>query len=253
MSLNFYNEFDASAAAWLRQLIAEGLIPPGDVDERSITEIKPHELSKYTQCHFFAGIGGWSLALELAGWPTDRPVWTGSCPCQPFSVGNVAHGGGKGKADHRHLWPVFGRLVAECQPAIIVGEQVAAAVGKGWWDEAASDLEACGYAVAAAVLPAGAFGADHERKRLFWGAHTSGEGREGYQPQQCIPLTAPQTLSLAGDPFAGARRVLEGDQRGLLQCDGLSVVVERHALKGFGNAIVPQVAAAFIQAFMTPC
>ena len=249
--MNYYNEFDPHAAAWLRQLIAEGLIPAGDVDERSITEIQPHELTTYTQCHFFAGIGGWPLALSLAGVPPDAPIWTGSCPCPPFSVGNVAHGGGKGKADPRHLWPVFGRLIAERRPAVVVGEQVAAAIGKGWWDEAAGDLEAGGYAVAAAVLPAAAFGAEHERKRLFWGAHASSEGREGYQPKQRISLSAPQTFAIAGDPFAGARRVLEGDQRGLLQCDGLSVVMERHALKGFGNAIVPQVAATFIEAFLT--
>lgn len=83
--MNYYNEFDPFAAAWLRELIKEKLIPQGDVDERSITEIQPDDLRGYTQCHFFAGIGGWSLALQLAGWPSDRPVWTGSCPCQPFS------------------------------------------------------------------------------------------------------------------------------------------------------------------------
>ena len=79
--MNYYNEYDPKAAAWLRELIAAKLIPAGVVDERSITEISPHDLSDYTQCHFFAGIGGWSLALELAGWPASRPVWTGSCPC----------------------------------------------------------------------------------------------------------------------------------------------------------------------------
>ena len=25
-------------------------------------------------------------ALRAAGWRDDRPVWTGSCPCQPFSA-----------------------------------------------------------------------------------------------------------------------------------------------------------------------
>lgn len=148
MSLNFYNEFDPAAAAWLRQLIAEGLIPPGDVDERSITEIKPHELSKYTQCHFFAGIGGWSLALQLAGWPTERPVWTGSCPCQPFSVA----GKGKGSDDERHLWPAFFNLIDQCRPDTVFGEQVESAIGHGWLDGIRADLEGEAYAVGAVVL-----------------------------------------------------------------------------------------------------
>lgn len=123
----FYNEFDPKAAAWLRQLIKEGHIAPGIVDERSIHEIKPEDLEGYTQCHFFAGIGGWSLALRLAGWPDDRPVGSGSCPCQPYS----AAGKGLGDADHRNLWPVFFTLIRKChslgQPwaFTIFGEQVA--------------------------------------------------------------------------------------------------------------------------------
>lgn len=85
----YYNEIDPFAAAWLRRLIARGLIAPGDVDTRSITDVRADDLVSYVQCHFFAGIGGWSLALRLAGWPDDRPVWTGSCPCQPFSGAGI--------------------------------------------------------------------------------------------------------------------------------------------------------------------
>lgn len=139
----YYNEFKPEAAHMLRQLIRYGLIAAGDVDERSITEVKANDLKSYTQCHFFAGIGGWSVALRLAGWDDDRPVWTGSCPCQPFS----SAGKQKGKNDERHLWPVWFRLIAECRPAIIFGEQVAAAITHGWWDDVANDLESEGYEV----------------------------------------------------------------------------------------------------------
>jgi hypothetical protein len=53
---------------------AAGMIPAGDVDTRSIHDVRPHEIARYTQQHFFAGIGGWPLALRLAGWPDNRPV-----------------------------------------------------------------------------------------------------------------------------------------------------------------------------------
>jgi len=66
----YYNEFDAHAAAWLRELIAAGLIAPGVVDERSICDVRAEDLDGYDQCHFFAGIGGWSHSLRLAGWDT---------------------------------------------------------------------------------------------------------------------------------------------------------------------------------------
>ena len=74
----YYNEIDAYAAQWLRNLIREGLIAPGDVDERSIVDVRADDLRGYEQCHFFAGIGGWSYALRLAGWPDDRATPSGS-------------------------------------------------------------------------------------------------------------------------------------------------------------------------------
>lgn len=92
--MHYYNENDPKAAAWLRELIRCGHIPFGYVDTRSICDVRADELVRYVQCHFFAGIGGWPLALKLAGWPGDRPVWTGSCPCQPFSAAGKGAGGG---------------------------------------------------------------------------------------------------------------------------------------------------------------
>src|SRR5688572_15288912 len=138
----YYNENDKFAAAWLRELIKEGLIADGEVDERSIVDVQPSELAGFVQCHFFAGIGGWSYALRLAGWGDDRRVWTGSCPCQPWSVA----GAGKGADDPRHLWPAWFRLIEECGPATIFGEQTASEDGRYWLDLVYVDLEARGYA-----------------------------------------------------------------------------------------------------------
>lgn len=176
--MNYYNEFDPNAAAWLRQLIAEGLIPPGHVDQRSITDVTPTELSGYTQCHFFCGIGGWSLALALAGWPADRPVWTGSCPCQPFSVA----GKGKGADDERHLWPAFFNLIRECRPQHVFGEQVESAIAHGWLDGIRADLEGEGYACGDATLGAHSVTAPHIRQRLYWVADAQNSDRRGEQP-----------------------------------------------------------------------
>lgn len=119
--MNYYNEWDKGAAAWLRELIKQGHIPFGVVDERSITEVKPEDLDGFTQCHFFAGIGGWPLALRLAGVSEDTPCWTGSPPCQPFS----AAGKQLGQFDPRHLAPIFLDLISECRPPVLFGEQVA--------------------------------------------------------------------------------------------------------------------------------
>lgn len=160
----YYNEFDPQAAEWLRILILQGNIAPGVVDERSIEDVRPEELKQYTQCHFFAGIGGWSYALRLAGWPDDRPCWTGSPPCQPFSNA----GKQTAQADSRHLWPVFFNLIRECKPANIFGEQVEAAIRTGWLDDLQDDLEAEGYATGKIVLPACSVGGYHIRQRIWF-------------------------------------------------------------------------------------
>ena len=166
----YYNEIEPFAAEWLRNLIAEGLIPAGDVDTRSIVDVEPDDLVGYQQCHFFAGIGGWALAARLAGWPDDREIWTGSCPCQPFSVA----GKGAGADDERHLWPHQFRLIRARRPAVWMGEQVAAAVGKDWLDGVLADLEGIGYAGRAAVVPACAVDAPHRRDRLWIVTHRAG-------------------------------------------------------------------------------
>lgn len=204
--MNFYNEIDPKAAAWLRELIKQGHIPDGVVDQRSITDIQPHELEPFTQCHFFAGIGGWSLALYLAGWPASRPVWTGSCPCQPFS----SAGQGKGGSDDRHLWPLFRRLVAVQRPERVFGEQVAQAIGFNWLDGVSADLEADGYAVGAAVLGAHSVGAPHIRQRLYWMAYAAGGQRQQRQGTQGDIVQRPAFDSTDGRLGIAQQQGLEG-------------------------------------------
>jgi len=173
LPMNYYNEHDPKAAAWLRELIACGHIPAGVVDERDIQQVKNDELTSYTQCHFFAGIGGWSLALRLAGWPDNLPVWTGSCPCQPFS----SAGKQKAENDERHLWPDFRRLIEAGRPAIAFGEQVASKAGREWLAGIRTDLEALAYEVGAADLCAAGVNAPHIRQRIFWVADSNCAGR----------------------------------------------------------------------------
>jgi DNA (cytosine-5)-methyltransferase 1 len=278
----YYNEIDKFAAAWLRELIADGLIADGDVDERSILDVRPADLRGYDQCHFFAGIGGWSHALRLAGWPDDWPVWTGSCPCQPLS----GAGQRKGHEDERHIWPAFYGLIAKCQPTTVFGEQIGSKLGLEWLAGVRADLESSGYACGAADLPAAGVGAPHIRQRLWWVADASSQqwGPNGSQPdaeanggrhagrnckvggvadanrtrrQKCD-----EVVRVSQPDFAGS--MAEHWQGELIPCadgkarraepgifplaDGVSNRVG--TLRGAGNAIVPQVAREFVKAFM---
>jgi DNA (cytosine-5)-methyltransferase 1 len=230
----YYNENDPYAAQWLRNLIAAGHIAPGDVDARSIVDVKADDLEGYEQAHFFAGIGGWSHALRLAGWPDDRSVWTGSCPCQPLSCA----GQRKGHADERHLWPAFHDIIAKCGPAIVFGEQVAGADGREWFAGVRADLEALGYACGAADLCAAGVGADHIRQRIYWLAHAYGP-----RPNE-RPSGRKQSLR-----DMGAKDFWRENKPGPNPvADGVSCRMDR--VRGGGQAIVPQVASEFIGAFM---
>ncbi|WP_049849338.1 DNA cytosine methyltransferase [Trabulsiella odontotermitis] len=231
----YYNEIDPFAAQWLRNLIDAGHIATGVVDTRSIEEVTANDLKGFTQCHFFAGIGVWSYALRRAGWPDDRPVWTGSCPCQPFS----ACGKKKGKSDKRHLFPTWARLISECRPDVIFGEQVAGKDGLDWLDDVRNHLEGESYAFAAFDLCAAGFGAPHIRQRLFWVADAEREqcqkrlsgSSEGHSQNAGGSAIEPTGLCLSGglehaDSNGRERRICgrEDSKReafdGSVGCDG---------------------------------
>ena len=173
--MNYYNEIEPYAAQWMRNLIAARLIPNGVVDERSIEDVTPGDLAGFTQVHFFAGIAGWSLALRLAGIPDNFPIWTGSCPCQPFSTA----GEGAGFADERHLWPAMHWLIRQCNPELVVGEQVASKDADPWIDLVQADMEALGFAFGAVAFPSASIGAPHIRDRTYWMADRNDARLEG--------------------------------------------------------------------------
>ena len=286
MSGAYYNEIDPYAAEWLRNLIAADEIAAGEVDERDIREVQADDIRGFEQVHLFAGIGGWSLALRLAGWGDYRPCWTGSPPCQPFSDA----GKRVGTDDTRHLWPEFYRLIRECRPEQVLGEQVPGAVRLGWLDGVSADLEAEGYAVGAVFLGAHSAGAPHIRNRIWWGAQRMadangvearpngvrdklGEGRRlgDSEIDGVRPLNG-QSSAYAGsksphrgpgvfvDCADGFRRRISSESCDVPLADGVSEVMgSRRAaeapsrskmLRGYGNAIVPQTAAIFVRAWM---
>jgi DNA (cytosine-5)-methyltransferase 1 len=240
----YYNEHDEKAAAWLRELIKAGHIAPGIVDERSIEDVLPNELAGFTQCHFFAGIGVWSYALRRAGWPDNRPVWTGSCPCQPFS----AAGKGDGFADERHLWPAWFHLISQCRPDVVFGEQVASKDADTWIDLVHTDMEALGYAFGAVPFPSAGVGAPHIRDRLYWVADATGQRRQ-HEPtlsgSNCAMVgEARSRIGVGSDNdtggMANASRERRdegrnwnnsGDDRAILDADG--------ADGGLGNTLIP--------------
>lgn len=160
----YYNEINKEDCEWLRELMRRGHITEGEIDERSITEVRADDVRGFRRRHWFAGVGGWELALNLADWPDDQPVDSASCPCQPFSCA----GEGGGELDLRHLWPELHRIRRELEPRLTFGEQVASPLGIEWIDGVSLDLEELGYAVGAFDLPAASVGAPHIRQRLYW-------------------------------------------------------------------------------------
>lgn len=246
----YYNEIDPYAAQWLRNLIDAGHIAHGVVDERSIEDVRPSDLAGFTQCHFFAGIGVWSLALRRAGWPDDRPVWTGSCPCQPFSTS----GEGIGFDDERHLWPSFFHLIGAQRPPVFFGEQVASS--PEWIKLVRDDMGSLGYALGAIPIEAASAGAHHLRSRIFLVADANGLGwsQRGLQTAGSSETPGERAANIIGDAGSidfvicldGRKRPIEPRTR---------VLVDAHPrrvgkLRAYGNAIDAETTTQFIAAFL---
>ncbi|WP_311768225.1 DNA cytosine methyltransferase [Burkholderia stagnalis] len=144
----------------------------------------------------------WSYALRRAGWPDERPVWTGSCPCQPFS----AAGKGGGFDDERHLWPHWHWLIAECRPAVVFGEQVASSAVDDWIDLVQTDVEALDYAYGCVPFPSAGVGAPHIRDRTFWLAYAHHHRFQGRAVETVLGARRRQeghAAGCSGAPLAG--------------------------------------------------
>lgn len=244
MQLTYYNEIDTFRVKWLKNLCDADHIHRGYIDDRSINEVTPQDIQQYKQCHFFAGIGGWSYALKLAGWPDDAEVWTGSCPCQPFSASGYKHLFG----DKRHLWPKWHALIKECRPPVIFGEQVAGPDGIEWFSRVHIDLEKADYTVGATTLRASGVGARHHRERLYFLAHSNGSRLQGSISDG---ITQGQPRAPPAECGMQSLRSRLPDVPSPVSCrhiNGLSRPVD--LLKSLGDAVVPQVGALFIKAAM---
>lgn len=251
----YYNENDPFTATWLEELIAAGAISSGWVDQRSIADVQPEDLERFDRCHFFAGIGGWDLALRIAGWPAQQPVWTGSPPCQPYSVA----GERKGDTDPRNLWPEFRRLIEARRPPVVFGEQSANA--SRWLAGVRGDLGALDYAMGAIPLEATLVGADHRRERYYFVADTdrvyadrSGPASGNARFIRPAPPKLSRRQDLGGEAFHGGQRV--ETTIGPIKI-GPHMDIVAHGvpgnvalLRGAGNAIVPALGAKFIQGYV---
>src|SRR5690606_329182 len=144
--------------------------------------------------------------------------WTGSCPCQPFS----SAGKRQGERDKRHLWPEFYRLIAECNPPVVFGEQVASPLGRKWLTGVRADLEALGYAVGPPICALRA-----SARRI------SGRGFSGWPTPRAADIS---NESWETKQARNARHLAEG----------------RNQMKGVGGMTLPTAAQQVIAGWPTP-
>ena len=232
-----YSDLDAHACAWLRRLINAGHLTRGRVVEQDIREIAADNAGGGKRFHAFAGSGLWEYAIQLAGWPDELPVWTGSCPCQPFSVA----GRGLGTNDDRHLWPAWFRLIRKCRPPVVFGEQVVGPAGRAWFDLVSSDLEEVGYAVGAADLCAAGVGAPHLRQRLYFVAHlpVAGWSRRWRASLKALPAGVAAQPRRHGDAH-------ELGEPNVQRCEGIGVRLRPRVTRSAGAQVTRAGAAGIV-------
>jgi DNA (cytosine-5)-methyltransferase 1 len=233
----YYNDNDPFIAAWLRRLAERGHIERGSVDGRTIVDVGPDDLAGHLRCHFFAGIAGFDAALRLLGWPRRAEIWTGGPPCQDASIASAIYGARAGLRGERtglaHVWL---DLVAARRPRRLIFENVPGI--RPWTGEITRRLEQLGYRVCKPQRSAESIGAPHARRRMFVAADLDGARFSlAWSPGSPTPASR----AWAAPPGDFWRET----KRGLWRMDdGLPTRVA--ILRAFGNAVVPDQAAAAI-------
>jgi len=248
--MDYYNENDPYCVEVLKNLIGLGVIADGFIDSRSIKDVETRDLQGYRNCHFFAGIGIWPYAVRASGLEECvTNIWTGSCPCQPFTNS----GKRLGFDDERHLWPDWFEKTQECRPAILLGEQTADSLD--WLDLVSSDLERADYAFGAADLCAAGFGAFHIRNRNYFAgfdvfADTICFRKEGYCPSYSARKNRQRWENSAADLRYVTNRafVSRGSWSKPLLRKGIDAdTFDLGSLHAYGNALDAETAIAFCE------
>ncbi|MCP4608289.1 MAG: DNA cytosine methyltransferase, partial [Planctomycetes bacterium] len=111
-------------------------------------------------------------------------IVTGGYPCQPFSVA----GSQLGEKDKRHLWPDMFRIIKECKPTWVIGENVGGHIKLGL-DTVLQDLESEGYTVRAFSISASSVGANHQRERVWTVGYSEHNGSSSTAESRIIDET----------------------------------------------------------------
>jgi len=235
----------------------------------------------------FAGIGGFTLGLERAGfetvafceiepyaqkvlnkhWPevpiyddvrqltADRlaadgigvDVITGGFPCQDISVAGQQAGI---DGERSGLWGEIARLIGELQPRHAIMENVTNLISgdRGrWFGRVLGDLASLGYDAEWHCIPASAIGAHHHRDRVWILAYS-------YSERGCSRDSKRQDASHAGQSPILTRehtgRVGAWDAEPSVGRVANGVPNRSHRLKCLGNAVVPQIPELIGRAIM---
>ena len=247
-SNHFYNEINPYRARVLRARMAEGRLPKGVVDERSISDIPDADFLGFDQVHLFAGIGGFPLGLRLAGIPESGvSIVTGGFPCQDISDAGKRAGITGARSG---LWREMARCIRVVRPQVALVENVAALLHRGM-GKVLGDLARIGYDAQWVRVSAADTGAPHLRQRIWIAAYPARDlrrasGSDGSAPSDGsgapVADTAQRGCAMRGEPsgrggFAerGSETVADANKTGFPDAQGRAESTECHRLRAISD------------------